>query len=196
MKIIAITGGIGSGKSVVSQVLRRMGYEVYDCDSRAKALMNSSNEIKRDLSNAFGADVVGGDGKINSARLAQMVFADGSALMRLNAIVHPRVKTDILRWSGSFARSKPFVFIETAILEESNLGDIIAEVWHVYAPVEVRVKRVMKRNNATESEVKARIASQNEAAEPSPDFIINDGATPVLPQIMSRLEADLGRKKI
>ena len=196
MKIIAITGGIGSGKSVVSQVLRRMGYEVYDCDSRAKALMNSSNEIKRDLSNAFGADVVGGDGKINSARLAQIVFADGSALMRLNAIVHPRVKTDILRWSGSFARSKPFVFIETAILEESNLGDIIAEVWHVYAPVEVRVKRVMMRNNATESEVKARIASQNEAAEPSTDFIINDGATPVLPQIMSRLEADLGCKKI
>ena len=195
MKIIAITGGIGSGKSVVSQILRRMGHEVYDCDSRAKALMNGSDEIKRDLRNAFGADVVGGDGAINSARLAQIVFADSDALKKLNAIVHPRVKTDILQWSGSFA-GKPFVFIETAILEESNLSDIVAEVWHVYAPVEVRVKRVMLRNHATESEVKARIASQKEAAEPSADFIVNDGVTPVLPQIVSRLEADLEREKI
>lgn len=190
MRIIAITGGIGSGKSIVSQVLHRMGYEVYDCDSRAKALMNNSSEIKADLLHVFGDDVICADGKINSLRLAQIVFNDKDALLKLNAIVHPRVKEDILRWSG--LADARFVFIETAILEESNLNDIVAEVWHVFAPVEVRVKRVMLRNNASESEVRARIASQKESTQPSADCIINDGITPLLPQIMARLNANLG----
>ena len=70
MKLIAITGGIGSGKSVVSTILRKLGYAVYDCDSRAKLLMATSADIKRELAEAFGADVVAADGTICAPRLA------------------------------------------------------------------------------------------------------------------------------
>lgn len=187
--MIAITGGIGSGKSVVSQILRKMGYLVYDCDSQAKALMNTSSDIKKELSRCFGNDVVI-DGNINSKRLAQIVFADKKSLQKLNSIVHPKVKEDILSWSKRHGKL-PFVFIETAILEESNLGDIINEVWLVYAPVDVRVQRVMLRNNMKEADVHARIASQKCIDNVSTGSIINDGLTPILPQIKARLNAIL-----
>lgn len=184
MKIIAIAGGIGSGKSVVSQILRKLGYSVYDCDSEAKSLMNRSCEIKRDLQTAFG-DIVGADGNINSKKLAGIVFADKSALNRLNGIVHPRVKTDILEWCRSKNADK--VFVETAILEESGLGDIVDEVWQVYAPIDVRIARVMKRNNMTEEEVRSRIESQKAPSDAVDGAIVNDGVMAVLPQIMARL---------
>lgn len=182
MRIIAITGGIGSGKSVVSTILRKLGYSVYDCDSRAKRLMAKSDEIKSELREAFGADVVCSDGSINSRQLAQRVFGDKAALQRLNGIVHPRVKADILQWAES---GDNVVFIETAILHESGLDAIIDEEWNVTAPIEVRVKRVMLRNGLTRDEVLARIGSQSCYTTDAP--IVNDGIAPVLPQIMRRL---------
>ena len=139
MKLIAITGGIGSGKSVVSTILRKLGYAVYDCDSRAKLLMATSADIKQELSEAFGADVISTDGTICAPRLAAKVFGDNEALMRLNGIVHPRVKQDILRWAEGIASSNGDccecrVFVETAILHESGLDAIVDEEWQVTAP--------------------------------------------------------------
>lgn len=205
MRLIAITGGIGSGKSVVSTILSKLGYAVYDCDSRAKHLMATSDEIRRELVAEFGAEVVREDGSIDSQRLAKRVFGNSEALQRLNGIVHPRVKQDILRWArehdeanaGDGSRCRPHsgaAFVETAILRESNLHTIVDEEWQVTAPEEVRVARVMKRNGLTETEVRARIASQSSYKVAHP--IVNDGVTALLPQIMSRLAEEAAAANI
>lgn len=184
-RLVAITGGIGSGKSVVSAILRIMGYPVYDCDSRAKNLMNTNNDIKNDLISSFGVDCISEDGKINAQYISSIVFKDKTALLKINSIVHPRVKDDILL---EYLNNQGVMFVETAILLQSNLLDIIDEVWLVDAPENVRVKRVMLRNSMSADEVRRRIKSQS-----GQDYstlknlcpIINDGVSAILPQIIS-----------
>ena len=184
-RLVAITGGIGSGKSVVSAILRIMGYSVYDCDSRAKNLMNTNKDIKNDLISSFGVDCISEDGKINAQYISSIVFKDKTALLKINSIVHPRVKDDILL---EYLNNQGVMFVETAILLQSNLLDIIDEVWLVDAPEKVRVKRVMLRNSMSADEVRRRIKSQS-----GQDYstlknlcpIINDGVSAILPQIIS-----------
>lgn len=184
-RLVAITGGIGSGKSVVSAILRIMGYSVYDCDSRAKNLMNTNKDIKNDLISSFGVDCISEDGKINAQYISSIVFKDKTALLKINSIVHPRVKDDILL---EYLNNQGVMFVETAILLQSNLLDIIDEVWLVDAPENVRIKRVMLRNSMNAEDVKRRIKSQG-----GQDYsklqnlcpIINDGDSAILPQIIS-----------
>ena len=159
MKTVAITGGIGSGKSVVSRLLRVEGYPVYDCDSQAKRIMDNDAEIQRQLQNAFGEDVVV-DGVIHRQKLASVVFGNSENLRKLNAIVHPAVIADIKKWS--VAEQKDLVFVETAILRESGMETLVDEVWVVDAPKDIRVARVMVRNNMPEEDVRKRIDSQND----------------------------------
>lgn len=118
MEIIGVTGGIGSGKSVVCRFLRILGYSVYDSDERAKVLMDSSTSIKSALVAEFGADVCI-DGVLDRRRLAEIVFADAMALNRLNAIVHPAVKSDFKEWCER-RQGERAVFIESAILIEAG----------------------------------------------------------------------------
>ncbi|MEG0010995.1 MAG: dephospho-CoA kinase [Muribaculaceae bacterium] len=182
-QIIAITGGIGSGKSVVSQVLRSMGYAVYDTDTVAKRLMNNSTELKQLISKTFGADVIGVDGYVNKPMLASIVFNDKTKLKQLNDIVHPVVKTDFIAWTKSHICYKK-VFIETALLYESGLDSVVDEIWNVVAPEEIRIERVMKRNAVTAKDVKERIHSQCKDVEIiTPNIINNDGRHAVLPQL-------------
>jgi dephospho-CoA kinase len=183
-RLIAIAGGIGSGKSVVSSILRVMGYEVYDCDSEAKRLMNSSQVIKRDLVENFGEQSVLADGTINSAYVGSVVFGNESALKKLNSIVHPRVKEDVVKRIESTSRE--VMFVETAILLKSNLLDLIDDAWVVEAPESVRVDRVMKRNSMCEEDVRKRIKAQEGQdynSLKSYRTIVNDGETPILAQV-------------
>lgn len=183
-KIIAIAGGIGSGKSVVSSVLRSIGFYVYDCDYEAKKLMNTSDVIKTELVREFGDDCICEDGTINSVYLASVVFNDKLALAKINSIVHPRVKDDILLRLSNCNRG--VMFVETAILMQSNLLDVIEEVWLVSASVETRIKRVMKRNGVSANDVKKRIQAQS-----NQDYsklknckeIVNDNDVAILPQL-------------
>lgn len=188
MKVIVITGGIGSGKSVVSHILVKLGYEVYDCDSRAKMLMNTSECIKDEIVDSFGEESFGADGRLNTAYIAKIVFADKDALNRLNGIVHPRVRQDISDQIKAYKGDKKLFFVETAILEESGLGDLTDMVWNVTAPESVRIERVKKRNNMEEAAVRARILSQKVRSVATDMTIINDNTTAVLPQIMSLLQ--------
>lgn len=183
-KIIAIAGGIGSGKSVVSDIIRIMGYDVYDCDAEAKRLMNTSEAIKNDLVSAFGADAITEQGEINRPYISSVVFGNQIALNKINSIVHPRVKEDIL---DKMNRSENDVmFVETAILMQSNLLDIINGALLVTAPKEVRVERVMKRNGIAREDVLKRIEAQ-EGQDYSKlsnlKIIENDGIEAVLPQV-------------
>ena len=189
MKVIALTGGIGSGKSVVSAILLIMGHAVYDCDRHAKKIMDFSDAIKQRLVVAFGPDSVNGKGEINRKYIGGVVFNNPEALLTLNGIVHPEVRKDLQEWIGIKTKEGySCVFVETAILKESNLKDMVNAEWNVYAPVNLRIQRVMKRNNLSEAEVRARIESQSSTDEISELSIINDDINAILPQIERNLK--------
>ena len=187
-KLVAISGGIGSGKSVVSDVLRVMGFPVYDCDAMAKSLMDNSPEIKAKLKEVFGDSVVQ-DGIIDRKQLAGLVFGNGAALEQLNGIVHPAVVNDVLKWYS--AQKSSMSFVETAILKESGLVDVVDAVLAVCADKETRISRVERRNGLTRKAVLDRMAMQNDGVvfKGLPIYSIdNNGDMAIIPQIDSLLQ--------
>lgn len=191
MKLIAITGGIGSGKSVVARMVQVMGHEVYDCDSRAKALMTDDALVRDQLVEAFGKDTYLDDGSLNRQHLSRVAFADDSALARLNGIVHPATARDMQRWAGEQAAlGADTAFVETALLRTSGLDHLVDEVWHVTAPDDVRIDRVMARSGLTSEQVKERMAAQRieESVMEGEQVIINDNDTALLPQVTRLLK--------
>lgn len=188
-RIIAITGGIGSGKSVVSKVLESMGYTVYDCDRNAKALMDEDSEIKSRLKAEIHNGAVDDNGNIDRPFLSSIVFNAPDKLKILNSIVHAAVKKDIRRWIEKHNKEK-ILFVETAILFESGLDAEVNEVWKVTAPMDLRIIRVCERNGVSSEHVKARIASQMSEEmrqHPKTSLIVNDGKVSLLKQINSNL---------
>ena len=191
MKLIAITGGIGSGKSVVSRMLQVMGYNVYDCDSRAKSLMAQDQDVRRQLTEAFGQDTYLADGSINRAYLSEVAFADDISRVILNGIVHPATARDMNCWAEEQRQQgADMAFVETALLRTAGLDRLMDEVWHVTAPTEVRINRVMARNGLTASQVMSRIASQaaEEEVTAGEHIIVNDGDTSLLAQVLKLIE--------
>ncbi|MDE6715722.1 MAG: dephospho-CoA kinase, partial [Muribaculaceae bacterium] len=160
--LIAITGGIGAGKSYVAGIIQSLGYKVYDCDSRAKILMNTDSQLQSELKNVFGNEVIT-DGTINKEYLASLVFTNKSLLQSLNSIVHPAVINDIKQWAAEHSQEK-LLFIETAIPKESGIDKIVDAVIFVDADEELRIKRVMARNSIDYDAVKSRINSQTVSA--------------------------------
>ena len=190
MKLIAITGGIGSGKSVVAHLVQVMGHEVYDCDSRAKALMTENDEVRHLLIEAFGKETYHNDGTLNRQHLSEVAFGDDKALARLNGIVHPATARDMQQWAQRQADNGARVaFVETALLRTAGLDRLVDEVWHVTAPASVRIPRVMARSGLTEQQVRERIAAQSveDALATGEHPIINDDLTAVLPQVLNLL---------
>ncbi len=183
--LIAISGGIGCGKTVVSRIVAAMGYPVYDCDSRAARIMDTDAAIKANLAEHVHPECITPAGEIDRKRLSEIVFSDYEALQRLNSIVHEAVRRDLARWYGE--QTSPKSFVETAILYQSGLDKMVDEVWEVEAPLDVRVARVMARNGFGRNEVLARISSQDqfEVVEPHAcvRIIVNDSILPVLPRI-------------
>lgn len=191
MRLVAITGGIGSGKSVVSRMLQVMGYQIYDCDSRAKALMVNDATVRQQLVQAFGNETYLPDGSLNRQHLSSVAFADTTALARLNAIVHPATANDMMRWAQQQAEAgATLTFAETALLRTAGLDRIVDDVWHVTAPTEVRVARVMTRSGLTEQQVLDRMAAQAEEDRiaDGEHAIINDNVSPLLPRIIELLD--------
>lgn len=185
-RLIAITGGIGSGKSVVSRILDAMGYPVYDCDSRAREIMDNNDDIKQAIADNIAPACIK-DGEIDRKELSATVFSSPEKLEILNGIVHGAVRDHLALWHSSEHQADPICFVETAILYQSGLDAMVDEVWHVDAPREVRVERVMKRNGLSRDEVLARIESQDSfiptSVHPETKLIDNDGDTAILPQI-------------
>ena len=190
--VIAITGGIGSGKTLISRILQSLGYDIYNCDMKAKMIMDNNKSIKTALIKDIDKSVINTDNSINRKKLAEIVFNNPLKLERLNNIVHKYVKDDIEDWikvKGS-NNSKKTLFIETAILYQSGMDKLVNEVWEVAASEETRINRVMKRNGITRNEIKSRISSQQ--FEPNKKhyntkIINNDLNYPVLAQIMALL---------
>ena len=191
MKLIAITGGIGSGKSVVSRIVTVMGYSVYDCDSRARSLMIEDAMVRQQLIQTFGASTYHHDGTLNRAHLSLKAFSNPDTLARLNAIVHPATAADLSRWAGVQAAHKAkAAFVETALLRTAGLDHVVDEVWHVTAPTALRIARVMARSGLTSDQIKERISAQRdeEAVADGEHILVNDGVSALLPQVLKLVD--------
>lgn len=192
-RLIAISGGIGSGKSVVCHMLSALGYKVYDCDSRARRIMDTDDDIKRLIVEEIRPDVVTASGDIDRELLSEIVFSDEKALNSLNRIVHRAVREDLKIWCREMNES--LLFVETAILYQSELDKMVDEVWFVDAPPELRLKRVMNRSGLSAGQIQSRIRSQDcyEITNPHPIIyrINNDGVDPLLPVVERLLEKAL-----
>lgn len=181
---IGITGGIGSGKSVVATLLRLYGIPVYIADEESKRLTNSSPVIRRALVDLVGEAVYDADGKLDKPRLANFIFGQPEHLARVNAIIHPEVNRDFLDWSER--QEKAFCAIESAILFESGFDRIVDVKLMVLAPLEIRLERAIARDHASREALERRIKSQMADEEKAlrSDFVIhNDGRQALIPQV-------------
>ncbi len=188
-KIITITGGIGSGKSVVSRICRCKCFPVYDCDLEAKRLMDSDTDLHRNIASVLGAECVA-DGVLNRKVIAEKVFSDSAALNWLNSQVHTLVRDDLKsRIAGSLSQ---FFFIETAIPVTAGFESFSDVFWLVDAPVQVRLQRVAGRDNASYEDIEKRMKSQEreyDSLPPEKTFVIdNGGSSSLLFQIDRLLE--------
>ena len=185
MKKIGITGGIGSGKTLVSDLFQRLGIPVYHADERARALMETSGTVRERLTALLGKAVYQG-GRLNKRLLAEAIFSDEKVRQQVNSIVHPAVFEDFERWASSFS-DIPYVMQEAAILFESGGDRYLDSVINVYAPLKVRIERVMSRDGVPRETVLARIKSQmseRQRRRRAGHTIINDGRRMVVPQVV------------
>lgn len=174
---VAVTGGIGSGKSYVCRLIERRGIHVYDCDSAAKRIMASSDEIKVALCRVVGDDVLS-EGRIDKAVLASYLLKSEKNAQQINRIVHPAVAEDFI--------SSGYSWMECAILFSSGFDKLVDKVVCVTAPLEVRVDRIVRRDNISRDNALEWIGRQmpQEEVKTLSDYeIVNDGVMDVDIQI-------------
>lgn len=157
MKVIGLTGGIGSGKSTVARVFERLGVPVFYADLVAKAAYTEPS-IQLSVTSLFGSDIFE-NGVLNRAILAERVFSSPSLLAQLNALIHPYVAEQWRVWKKQHSAS-PYVIRETAILIESGSYQDCDAIIQVTAPIEDRIKRVCKRDGTSEEQVRSRMNNQ------------------------------------
>lgn len=169
---LGITGGIGSGKSTVSEIFKLLGIPVYIADIESKKLTESSPLIRQKLIEAFGSDLYNGN-KLNKPLLASYIFNDKEKLATANSIIHPEVDKHYCHWV-EVHKDQPIVAVETAILYESGMKRLTDKVLVVYTPLEERIRRTMLRDNVSREKVEERIASQmsDEKKAELADFLV------------------------
>ena len=183
MKRIGITGGIGSGKSFIATIIERMGYPVYYSDVSSKELTNAHPIIRKGLIDLVGENVYFG-GELDKKVLATAIFSNDELRLKVNQLIHPIVRQDFEDWANS--QKSDLIFNEAAILFETGAYRNFDATILVYAPEELRLKRVLKRDFITKEEVIARIDNQmgdEEKLKMTPYSILNNGEIPLLKQI-------------
>jgi dephospho-CoA kinase len=183
MKHIGLTGGIGSGKSFIAQIIEHMGYPVYYSDARAKELTKSNPTIKMGLISLFGEEVFEGN-QLNAELISSRIFHDDELLKKVNELIHPIVRADFENWALN--QNSALVFNEAAILFETGSYQNFDSSILVCAPTESKIERVMKRENCSKEEVMARMSKQwsDEDKRKLADYsILNDNQTPILIQL-------------
>ncbi|MDP5082191.1 MAG: dephospho-CoA kinase [Winogradskyella sp.] len=173
MLIIGLTGGIGSGKTTISKCFASFGIPIYIADDEAKLLMTRSKVVKRKLVQLFG-DLAYVDGELNRPYLASKIFKDKALLLKMNAIVHPKVASHFKRWLKK--QDAPYVIKEVAIIFENNFESQYDKIITVIADKDLRINRVMKRDGASKEKIEAIITNQLSDAEKikKSDFVITN----------------------
>jgi dephospho-CoA kinase len=187
---IGITGGIGSGKSIVARVFAALGVPVYDSDSRAKHVMAHDLVLRAQLQEAFGAEAYDAAGQLNRPYLARVAFNDATQQARLNGLVHPRVGEDFATWSAvQAAAGQPYILKEAALLYESGAYKGLDAIITVFAPAEVRVARVLRRDThrsaADVQAIMSKQLSEEEKLDRAEHVVYNDDSQLVLPQVLA-----------
>jgi dephospho-CoA kinase len=182
---IGLTGGMGSGKTTVSQIFAALGIPVFYADDVAKAIMNEDEVLRQRITNLFGADAYK-ENELNRKYIAGIVFNDAYKLEQLNALVHPVTIAAADKWMNE--QTSPYVIKEAALMFEAGAAAHLNYVIGVYAPQHLRIQRVMHRDKASSEEVLARINKQIDEKIKMKlcDFVIvNDEQQAVLPQVLS-----------
>ncbi|MDR1719285.1 MAG: dephospho-CoA kinase [Dysgonamonadaceae bacterium] len=182
---LGITGGIGSGKSVVAKALVSIDIPVYNADDEAKRITATSPVVMDALTARFGAQLYT-DGILDKQLFASCIFSNKSHLATANSIIHPEVLKDFLTWAEQ--QQKTIVAIESAILFESGFDSTVDRILTVTAPVEIRIERLIRRTGLKRDNIEARIANQwpDERKIEKSDYVIyNDELQPILPQLES-----------
>jgi len=189
--IIGITGGIGSGKSTLSKLLRAEGYSVYDTDLEARRLQNEHSAMRKKLMDMFGKDIYSDQG-LNRSALGKIVFGKPELLTKLNTIVHPLVMEDFNSWVLN-RYPKKMLFIESAILYESGFNKLVDKVILITADESIRIERVVNRDGVTPEHVRARMANQFPDKEKinRADFVIHSDDNKPLDEKMRKIIVDL-----
>jgi len=156
---IGLTGGMGSGKSTVAQMFRDLGIPVYNSDERAKELMRTSKKIRKKIIDLLGESSYHGD-ELDRSYIAKKVFQDKPLLAKLNSIVHPAIRKDFLKWADT--QESEYVLQETALLFENNAQKLYDKTILVTAPQELRLERLLKRDESSKEELLARMDNQLE----------------------------------
>lgn len=180
---IGITGGIGSGKSVVASLLRLSGIPVYIADKESKRLTETSLVIRKKLTDLLGPDLYTENG-LNKKLLASYIFSNPAMLKQVNGIIHPEVNRDFTAWTK--AQDTTFCAIESAILFESGFDRAVDIRLMVYAPMELRIARALKRDAVSRGELIDRMKAQmsDEIKKEHSDYVIyNDDRQALIPQI-------------
>lgn len=173
MKIVGLTGGIGSGKTTVSRLFAALDVPVYNSDMEAKKLMNSSTDIRKKMTDLFGEEAYVW-GTLNRSLIADKVFNDSNLLKSLNQIVHPEVRKDFMAWCK--VQEHPYVIQESALIFENRSQDFYDWIVLVTAPLHLKLERLMDRDQSTAKDIEARMKNQLEDAEKLPfsHFIIEN----------------------
>jgi len=181
---IGLTGGIGSGKSMITRIFTSLGVPVYSADDEAKKLLLEEG-IKKEIVSALGADVLDENGEVDRRKTAEKVFTDEKLLKKLNAIIHPAVKNHFENWAKK--QSTKYILKEAAILFESGANEGLDEVIAISSPEHLRIKRVMQRDTISEEQVRARMRNQwsdEEKVKRATHIIVNDEVQLIMPQIL------------
>lgn len=186
MKKVGLTGGIGSGKSTVARVFSALGVPVFHADDEAKRSLNEDDQVKQAVIAAFGMELYA-SGTLDRKVLATRVFSAPDELAKLNAIVHPVVRARFRTWCEAQG-NVPYVVMEAAILAETGGHAAFDHMVVVSAPEELRIRRVMERDDVDHATVLARVRAQAgdaERAAIADTVIVNDGEQMVLPQVLA-----------
>jgi len=189
MKVIGLTGGIGSGKSIISSLLSIMGIPVYIADTESKRLTESSPDIREKLKKRFGADLYVGD-RLNKTLLASLIFENEANRNFVNSVIHPIVRIDFEEWKTKHS-SFPLLATEAAILFESGFEDSVDVTITAAAPEELRIRRVELREGWPRTSIISRIQSQlseEERIRRSDYVIYNDDKQALIPQVEKIVE--------
>ncbi len=184
--IIGLTGGIGSGKTIVSYLFKTLGCVIYNSDNRAKDLYFNS-DVKQQVVSLLGQEAYTINGDLNKVFISQVVFSDTDKLKKLNAIIHPAVKKDFDLFIKHFP-SETLIIKETALLFEENIYKQCDATIIVVSPIELKVARIINRNAISKAEVEKKIVTQwsDEQKIPLADFvIINDEKQALIPQVIA-----------
>jgi dephospho-CoA kinase len=184
---VGITGSIGSGKSLVCKIFNTLGAPIYDADSHAKKLMTTDGILISAIKKEFGDLSYHSDGSLNRNYLAEHVFHDEKKLQRLNELVHPRVAVDYSDWVAKH-REFSYVVKEAALLFESGSYKALDRIVVVHTPLEIRIKRVLKRDaHRTVEQIKAIVEKQmpdDEKLNRADDIVVNDESVLLIPQVL------------